>query len=274
MIHVCLESCPAGAEGAVAELATYQAAVDACATYPERVHAAEAHWNSRRNNKSIQIMRAMLLAMCSGLGRCMYCEDSRANDIEHIRPKALYPSLVFAWLNFLYACADCNRSKGARFKVMLPDGRVLDVGRRRGMAPPDELTADDPLFLGEPLLIDPRSEDPLDFLRLDLDTGVFEEMHKTGLRHDRATFTIELLGLNEREHLVEARQVSYHAAESLLRDYARLRRDSAGPEAMDPKRQAILRQSHRTVWVEMKRQRETLPRLRSLFNEAPEALAW
>lgn len=274
MIHVCLESCPADAEAAVAELSTYQAALDACGSYAERVQAADTHWNRRRNNRPIQIVREMLLAMCSGLGRCMYCEGSRAGAVEHVRPKSLYPGLVFAWANFLYACSECNGPKGARFKVVLPDGRIVDVGRKRGARPPDQLVADDPLLLGEPVLIDPRSEDPLDFLRLDLETGVFDEIHKTGLRYERANFTLDLLGLNEREHLVEARQSTVQTAESLLRDYVNLKRAGAGPDAITPKRQAILRQSHRTVWEEMKRQRGRLPKLRALFEEASEALDW
>jgi uncharacterized protein (TIGR02646 family) len=218
----------------------------------------------------------MLLAMCSGLGRCMYCEDSHAHDVEHVRPKALYPDLVFAWANFLYACSDCNGPKGAKFKVHLHDGRIFDVGRKRKAVPPAQLAADDPLLLGEPLLIDPRCEDPLDFLRLDLETGVYEEIPETGLAFDRANFTIELLGLNEREHLVEARQGTFQTAESVLDHYVRLKREGAEPTVIEEKRKAIVRQPHRTVWEEMKRQRHPPRRakLRALFEEAPEALHW
>jgi hypothetical protein len=274
VIHVCLEECPTGVAGVLTELATYQAAVDACASYAERVQAADAAWSSRRNNKPIQTVREMLLSMCTGLGRCMYCEDSRAHDIEHAWPKALYPGLVFAWANFLYACSGCNRSKGAKFKVWLPDGRIVDVARKSRTAVPTQLAVDDPLLIGAPLLIDPRSEDPLDFLRLDLETGVFDEIHRTGRRFDRANITIDLLGLNEREYLVEARRHGYQAADSLLADYVRLKRDGAGPAVTEPKRKTILGHAHRTVWEEMKRQRERLPKLRALFEAAPEALTW
>jgi uncharacterized protein (TIGR02646 family) len=274
MIHVCVPVRPAGVEDMLAALATYQAEVDRYATYAERVAAAKAQWDSRRSNAPINTVRAMLLAMCSGIGRCMYCEDSRAHDIEHVRPKALYPGLVFAWANFLYACASCNGQKGARFEVVLPDGRVVAVGRRRGAAIPAQLAADDPLLVGEPLLIDPRCEDPLDFLRLDLETGWLDERDQNGIRHKRAAYTLSVLELNEREYLVSARQAAYHAAESLLRDYARLRREGAGPELTEPKRRTILAGAHRTVWEEMKRQREQRRNLRVLFAEAPEALGW
>ena len=189
MIQVCLHTLPPGAESVLAELAVYQAALDACASYAARVEAAGAHWDKRRESAAIRFVREMLHAMCTGIRRCMYCEDSRAEDVEHVRPKALYPGLVFAWANFLYACAECNRKKGARFKVHLGDGRIVDVGRKRGVPVPLELAVDHPLLLGEPLLIDPRSEDPLDLLRLDLETGAFEAMHAEGLRHERARYT-------------------------------------------------------------------------------------
>ena len=276
MIHVCLPVCPAEAEGALSELDAYQRDVNKHASYGERVKAADEAWTSRRGNKPIRIVRDMLLAMCSGLGRCMYCEDSHAHDVEHVRPKALYPGLVFAWANFLYACSDCNGPKGAKFKVHLHDGRIFDVSRKRRAAPPDQLAADDPLLLGEPLLLDPRCEDPLDFLRLDLDMGVFEEIPSAGLALERATFTIDLLGLNEREHLVVARQDTYQTAESVLVDYVKLKREGAAATTIVAKQNAIVRQPHRTVWEEMKRQRHAPRRakLRALFEEAPEALHW
>lgn len=276
MIHVCLPVCPAEAEGALAELVAYQRDVTKHASYAERVKAADDAWTNRRGNKPIRVVREMLLAMCSGLGRCMYCEDSHAHDVEHVRPKSLYPDLVFAWANFLYACSDCNGPKGAKFKVHLRDGRIFDVGRKRKAVPPEQLAADEPLVLGEPLLLDPRCENPLDFLRLDLDMGVFEEIPSAGLARERASFTIDLLGLNEREHLVVARQDTFQTAESVLVDYVRLKREGAEPAAVTAKRQAIIRQPHRTVWEEMKRQRHPPRRtkLRTLFEEAPEALNW
>ncbi|MBX3729546.1 MAG: hypothetical protein KF858_10215 [Candidatus Sumerlaeia bacterium] len=39
----------------------------------------------------------------------MYCEDSRATDIEHIRPKEHYPEVAFVWENYAYACNVCNQ---------------------------------------------------------------------------------------------------------------------------------------------------------------------
>lgn len=276
MIRIGLTAFDAEAERALSELVTYQADVTKHASYAERVKAADEAWASRRNNRPIRIVRELLLAMCPGLRRCMYCEDSSARDVEHMRPKALYPDLVFAWANFLYACSDCNGPKGAKFKVYLSDGRIVDVGRKPKAVPPAQLAVEDPLLLGEPLLIDPRCEDPFDFLRLDLETGVFDEIPRTGLAFDRASFTLDLLQLNEREHLVSARQGTFQTAESVLINYVDLKSKGAEPAAIAAKRHAIVRQPHRPVWEEMKRQRHQPRRakLRALFEAAPEALHW
>ena len=92
-------------------------------------------------------MRRVALALAEMTGsreRCMYCEDSRGTDVEHFRPKALYKDLIFQWLNLLWICTACNRSKGRQF-------------------PCDSS--------GGPLLIDPTAEDPWDFLFFDPESG-------------------------------------------------------------------------------------------------------
>ena len=50
-----------------------------------------------------------------GARRCGYCEDSDGDEIEHIKPRDLYPEKTFAWENYLLACGQCNRSKSSRF---------------------------------------------------------------------------------------------------------------------------------------------------------------
>lgn len=45
-------------------------------------------------------------------GKCWYCEarQERAdNDVDHFRPKSIYPWLAFTLDNFRYACTFCNR---------------------------------------------------------------------------------------------------------------------------------------------------------------------
>lgn len=48
-------------------------------------------------------------------GKCAYCESSYTHimpvDIEHFRPKSIYPWLQFDWNNLLPSCIDCNRKR-------------------------------------------------------------------------------------------------------------------------------------------------------------------
>lgn len=45
---------------------------------------------------------------------CSYCERQIETHlaVEHIQPKALYPTLRNSWTNFLLSCVHCNSSKG------------------------------------------------------------------------------------------------------------------------------------------------------------------
>ncbi|MBM3472642.1 MAG: HNH endonuclease [Armatimonadetes bacterium] len=47
---------------------------------------------------------------------CCYCERpiEHIPELEHIRPKSLYPDLALAWGNLLLSCKNCNATKGHR----------------------------------------------------------------------------------------------------------------------------------------------------------------
>src|SRR5690242_775517 len=89
-----------------AKLAQYQRAIDDEPDYTKRVELADARFKqyNRRENPTFAEVRRTLDEMCSGACRCMYCEDSAADEVEHHRPKNLYPDRVFLWENYLYAC--------------------------------------------------------------------------------------------------------------------------------------------------------------------------
>lgn len=95
--------------------------------------------------------------MCSGSRRCLYCEDSCADEVEHIKPQDLYPEFVFVWENYLYACGPCNGGKNNAFAVFDPaTGATIIVTRKRG----DPVT---PPAVGTDVFINPRTEDPLQY---------------------------------------------------------------------------------------------------------------
>ncbi len=112
--------------------------------------------------------------------RCMYCEDSRGTDIEHFWPKEPYPEKSFKWVNLLWACAGCNRVKGARFP--------LDSS-------------------GEPLLIDPTATDPWDVLFYDSETDELTARweRETGKEHPRGLETLEVLSTLRYQAIAEGR---------------------------------------------------------------------
>jgi len=254
------------------KLSEYQATVDAAGNYGARVAAAKRAWTARNTsrNATFSAVRAALTKMCSGARRCNYCEDSVADEVEHIRPKNLYPDRVFAWMNYAYACGPCNGPKNNGFAVFTVDtGTIVDVSRTKG-APIAEPAA------GDPVLIDPRSEDPLSYLFLDIeDTFYFAPAHPQGTREwQRADYTIRLLRLNDREYLVAARREAYASYRARLREYRAQRDQGVDASHLKRLREGLVTMGHPTVWAEMKRQREHVNELREAFRAVPDAVDW
>jgi hypothetical protein len=171
--------------------------------------------------------------------------------------------------NYLYACGPCNGPKNNKFAVFAEsDGRFVDVTRAKG-APVE------PPASGDPVLINPRFEDPFRFLDLNLEDGMFLPSEELTAREGRrAEYTIdEALNLN-RDVLREARIEAYDSYRARLREYIE-ERDADVPEVRLTRLIAALkRMQHPTVWAEMKRQHQWIQELRELFERAPEALDW
>lgn len=110
------------------------------------------------------VKEPLFAAQCS---KCAFCEQflssSRYGDVEHFRPKGTaqqapgsarlegYYWLSYEWTNLLVACDDCNsKHKKSFFPLATPTSRATSPG---GVAHED------------PLLIDPASEEPTDYIR-------------------------------------------------------------------------------------------------------------
>jgi uncharacterized protein (TIGR02646 family) len=241
-----------------------QAKLDALPHYAERVEAAKRAWDSKPRER-FRAVRDVLTAMCSGEDRCMYCEDSTADEIEHVRPKSLYPDHTFRWPNYLLTCGPCNGFKNNRFGVLSAGRRAfVELARPPGAA----VVQPEP---GTMVLLDPRREDPLRFMILDLVFPfVFRPLHGRGcVARARAAYTIEVLGLN-RDPLPRRREHAYGSYLDRLGGYV----VEPDPRARERRRDALLRLDHPTVWREMQRQHRSGGELRRLFEEAPEALGW
>lgn len=262
---------------ALAELAELQRALDAVPDFAARVATGKSEWTRQRKRDASALgpEKAVVLAlrgMCFGVERCMYCEDSAGHQIEHVRPKHHYPERIFDWANMLYACMPCNGPKSARFAIVRDaDGVEVDLGcPEPPVAPPP----------GRPLLIDPRTEDPLDFFELDVcGTGRFAIRPGLSAADERrAEYTRDTLHLNTRGPLPEARKQAYGNFRARLREYVAEKHEvmegRADPAVLDRLRDELLALNHPTVWVEMVRQADTIAELRPLFDAAPEARTW
>lgn len=253
-------------ESVVTSLREWQADVDRHADYSLRVSEADRLYRSRSQLPPFTAVRSALAGMCPGAQRCMYCEDSAGEQVDHFRPKSLYPEAVFAWLNFLYACGGCNNPKNNEFAVLVA-GRPLSVARKKGapVAPP---------LIGPPALLDPRQEDLMTFLELELPES-FKIHSRPGLSAEdeaRAQYTIATLRLN-REFLFKSRRHTYRALIALLEQFI-ARRDSDRRDDMARIEREIRTAPHPAVWFEMRRQHAGIEELRLLFTRVPEALTW
>ncbi len=245
-------------------LARRQAKLDALPGYAERVATAKSEWEQKPASV-FDPVRDELQAMCPGEDRCMYCEDSFADQIEHVRPKDLYPEQTFRWENYLYVCAGCNRKKSSRFAVLAKQGRCFVEVTRRARAPVV------PPQAGLMVFLDPREEEPLRYLTLDLASS-FEFFPRQGrgcVARARAWYTIDVLNLNSDTHC-KARRRAFGRYVARLKEYV-AETDEGVRRSLE---QEIKAEHHPTVWREMKRQRMDILDLRRLFEQIPTALGW
>ncbi|WP_416973924.1 HNH endonuclease [Streptomyces sp. 4F14] len=139
-----------------------------------RPSEAKGLWKHTTHRRElITPLRTLLNEMAHGNRCCMYCGDDLSTDIDHFEPIAENPLRTFDWLNHLLSCTACNSSC------------------KRDQFPRDPET-------GEPLLIDPTTEDPFEHLYLSLDTGLYTGLTEKGRQTER------VCGLN-RDALAEAR---------------------------------------------------------------------
>jgi uncharacterized protein (TIGR02646 family) len=256
----------------LATLATYQAEVDDVAIFAERVATGKKLFKSRNNsaNLTFKIIKKVLTKMCSGVRRCVYCEDSLADEVEHIYPKHFYPDRVFSWPNYVYACGPCNGPKESKFAVFTAgaDSKVELVRTSDAPLPPP---------VGISGLLDPRVEDPAQMLALDIRGGTFwfvPRSSKGTLDYERATYTIETLGLNKRDVLPSARRAAYKDYIAHLTQYVVVRTGGGDESELQRLAHEIATRQHPTVWAEMRRQHQQLHLVAPLFAAAPEALSW
>jgi hypothetical protein len=266
----------------LAKLRAYQDEVDVAGDYAAQVAKAKAIWSSRKQNKPFEEIIEVLTEMCSGARRCCYCEDSMADEVEHIDPKDFFPEYTFVWENYLFACGPCNGPKGNQWAIFLErDGKRIVFHLERKMG--EELVAPEK---GDALLINPRSENPMALLQLNLLTTDSKLKFATLSGDDqsepfhRAKYTLDVLRLNTREDLCKARYIAYTAYSARLCQYAVQKANGASVQRLDKMRDLLKGESHPTVWCEIVRYRKNGwlkavdADFDSYFDAVPEALDW
>lgn len=165
-------------------------------------------------------------------GKCAWCErhvGRTTNPVEHVRPKlgALardgtqdadhYWWLAWTWTNLVYSCSTCNNlpNKGNKYWLIPGTSRLSTPSAPIPDPPPQAIFDVSP---EKPLLVHPRFEDPLNFLRWQpVSRSVARQRYLWTVRgfdsDDRGEATIEMLGLAGVED-----QVNTHLKAILGRD--------------------------------------------------------
>lgn len=179
-----------------------QSKVDAEADFSAKAEKAKNLWKTKGDTAgklAFEKISKILMDMCVSVKTCNYCEQNEANDIEHIYPKSFFPEMSFRWNNYLLACKQCN--SGYKLdKCFVIDKNGIIISTVRGEEPLHKIVA----------LINPRIEDPNNFLWLNTAVWLFE-VHED-LSHidlNKATKTLEILELNNRDYLIEGRKNVY-----------------------------------------------------------------
>ncbi|MQA21522.1 HNH endonuclease family protein [Rugamonas rivuli] len=241
-----------------AVLTALQVKVDVKANRADQYTVATASFKNKKNAAWKEIRSKLAESAPSG-DSCYYCERDRFRDIEHILPKRHYPERCFDWENYLYACTICNQDcKSDKYAVIDKKGSLIEFDRSYpiGKLPPSGIHA----------LINLRTEDPLDFLKLDFDTGFFVAIGGS-LSKTRAKFTRDLFGLNAGE-LPRVRKSAFVTFEAYLEKWQQAYR--AGNATLATHLCAeILKLPHPTVLVEIRRQAANSPQLSALIAGLP-----
>lgn len=255
---------------AAAQLKKWQAEIDALPTYKEQIEQAKKSWG--KSNNTFREVKSKLRDLSNSTRRCSYCQDSYADEVEHIYPKDIYPDKTWDFGNYLYACGPCNGPKNNRFG-WIKAGKLIESDRPRPIPANYVYTKPKKLPIA---LINPRVEDPFKYLELDI-VSSFRFLPAVGVDKVggvRAKYTIDVLKLNSKDFLVKARRNAYVNYRSRLREYIHQKENGASKAELKELIEGIQDESHPSVWHQMKILKDFIAELKELFKNAPEALKW
>ncbi len=183
---------------AKAMLHNLQEKIDTESNWNQKVTLAKKKWDCRPKD-SFQEIVGLLQEASAGELLCAYCENDRSAELEHVFNKKLFPNRTFWFSNYLMVCGKCNRQKLDAFAVFVNDEteQYTEYKKRGKRIQPD---SDRHVF------IDPRQDDPQNYFRINLTTGIIEiRRDATDRQKIKANYTRNLLRLNEDRALKENR---------------------------------------------------------------------
>jgi uncharacterized protein (TIGR02646 family) len=260
--------------------------------FKARVAKAQSLWDTKggqRGKTAFITIKKELLSLCTFVGICNYCEQSEANDIEHIGTKSFFPEWTFVWENYLLVCKHCNTALKLD-KCFVLDAQNDLVALNRGEEPPFQTIA----------FINPRIENPNDYMILDVLDDKFKLLNSLNLQQtNKAIATLQILNLNGRDTLLEARKSARKHYYFVLKNLIDLQnaptkaifRDLLEPdddrfdfsrtlealkaEVKENIKNYMIRYQHPSVWYALKMQAsKNNLKWKRLFEQLPEVLDW
>lgn len=271
-----------------ASLTKLQSKIDKETSFEKKAKKAQLSWDSKNKTIFGKVSQA-LLSMNVANGVCNYCEQNESNDIEHIKPKSFFPAHTFDWENFILACKQCNSGHKVD-KCYVFDQQNNLVFLERDIEPASSDVA----------FINPRKDDPNKYMILNMEVHKFDLLPSlTPIEEKIATKTIEILQLNNRDVLIEARKnaeayyfntldrlVHIRSARSkkalkailspvdhLIDDTLPLKKLKS--EITESYKNHLITYQHPSVWYGIRKIQSIVnPLWKALFTKLPEALNW
>lgn len=281
-------------------LNSQQADIDGQPSYEKQVNRAATLWSGKQSSRAKEAafkeIKEQLTKNAVGEHYCNYCEHNEHSDIEHFYPKGLYPNKAFVWENYMWSCKKCNSGlKLDKFKIFNP----ANSNTVQEITPQHKNRIYTPPVNDDAVLLNPRVDNPLNYLFLELQSGILISHPNLSSSRDieRANYTLELLKIDVREGLKKARVNAVKGFISSLKRYITAKNATTFEELEDCMEELhpvsfvnslefektktclsiqkdITTRNHPTVWKEMQRQHSQIPLLTRLFAQAPEALVW
>ena len=159
-----------------------------------------------RRHPTWNVLKAWLSRLSAH--KCWYCEAKSPRapaDVDHFRPKLLvtidrvalvghsgYRWLAYEWANFRLACQRCNRPENFESGVLVGKANEFPIQDERRRCH----SSADPIANEVPRLLDPCNANDCALLVHAIDGEVKPSAVRGTWEHDRARYTIDLLGFN------------------------------------------------------------------------------